>query len=60
MFEGYERQYCELSVNLSKKCSSAALLPIGGINSICDLRLLSGNLLAFQCVPFVDLHSKSL
>nr|GMD28695.1 vesicle transport V-SNARE 12-like [Ipomoea batatas] len=29
VFEGYERQYCELSVNLSKKCSSAALLPIG-------------------------------
>ncbi|KAM7520703.1 hypothetical protein LguiB_019665 [Lonicera macranthoides] len=26
VFEGYERQYCELSANLSKKCTSASLL----------------------------------
>ncbi|KAI3462916.1 hypothetical protein Pfo_019579 [Paulownia fortunei] len=26
IFEGYEKQYCELSANLSKKCSSASLL----------------------------------
>lgn len=26
VFEGYERQYCELSANLSKKCSSASVL----------------------------------
>eukprot|EP00262_Sarcandra_glabra_P003462 TRINITY_DN1418_c0_g1_i1.p1 TRINITY_DN1418_c0_g1~~TRINITY_DN1418_c0_g1_i1.p1 ORF type:complete len:222 (+),score=44.42 TRINITY_DN1418_c0_g1_i1:182-847(+) len=26
VFEGYERQYCELSANLSKKCTSAGLL----------------------------------
>lgn len=26
VFEGYERQYCELSASLSKKCASAALL----------------------------------
>ncbi|KAF8390169.1 hypothetical protein HHK36_024691 [Tetracentron sinense] len=26
VFEGYERQYCELSANLSRKCNSAALL----------------------------------
>ncbi|XP_073149334.1 vesicle transport v-SNARE 13-like [Henckelia pumila] len=26
VFEGYERKYCELSANLSKKCSSAAVL----------------------------------
>ncbi|XP_027097688.2 vesicle transport v-SNARE 12 [Coffea arabica] len=25
VFEGYERQYCELSANLSRKCNSAAL-----------------------------------
>jgi vesicle transport through interaction with t-SNAREs protein 1 len=31
VFEGYERQYCELSANLSRKCSSTALLPHGGI-----------------------------
>ncbi|KAM1960728.1 hypothetical protein FF2_020778 [Malus domestica] len=27
VFEGYERQYCELSANLSRKSNSAALLP---------------------------------
>lgn len=27
VFEGYERQYCELSANLSRKCNSTALLP---------------------------------
>eukprot|EP01018_Ginkgo_biloba_P034320 Gb_03462 [translate_table: standard] len=26
VFEGYERQYCELSANLSRKCTSASLL----------------------------------
>ncbi|XP_038905554.1 vesicle transport v-SNARE 11-like isoform X2 [Benincasa hispida] len=26
VFEGYERQYCELSANLSRKCSSASAL----------------------------------
>uniref|UniRef100_A0A0D6R0Q5 t-SNARE coiled-coil homology domain-containing protein n=1 Tax=Araucaria cunninghamii TaxID=56994 RepID=A0A0D6R0Q5_ARACU len=26
VFEGYERQYCELSANLSRKCTSVALL----------------------------------
>lgn len=26
VFDGYERQYCELSANLSNKCSSASLL----------------------------------
>ncbi|XP_059624177.1 vesicle transport v-SNARE 12-like [Cornus florida] len=29
VYEGYERQYCELSANLSRKCSSAGLLPDG-------------------------------
>ncbi|CAN1313839.1 Vesicle transport v-SNARE 12 [Linum perenne] len=29
IFEGYERQYCELSANLSRKCNSASLLPDG-------------------------------
>ncbi|XVE85820.1 hypothetical protein DITRI_Ditri17bG0121700 [Diplodiscus trichospermus] len=27
VFEGYERQYCELSANLSRKCNSASLIP---------------------------------
>ncbi|CAN0870965.1 Vesicle transport v-SNARE 11 [Linum grandiflorum] len=26
VFEGYERQYCELSANLSRKCTSASVL----------------------------------
>lgn len=26
VFEGYERQYCELSANLSKKCTAAGAL----------------------------------
>ncbi|CAN0896514.1 Vesicle transport v-SNARE 12 [Linum grandiflorum] len=29
VFEGYERQYCELSAGLSRKCNSASLLPDG-------------------------------
>ncbi|KAL7166992.1 hypothetical protein ACSBR2_037617 [Camellia fascicularis] len=29
VFEAYERQYCELSANLSRKCNSAGLLPDG-------------------------------
>ncbi|XP_057493068.1 vesicle transport v-SNARE 12 [Actinidia eriantha] len=29
VFEGYERQYCELSANLSRKCDSAGPLPDG-------------------------------
>jgi hypothetical protein len=28
IFEGYERQYCELSTNLSRKCASP--VPYGG------------------------------
>lgn len=29
VFDGYERQYCELSANLSKKCTTASLLDGG-------------------------------
>lgn len=29
VFEGYERQYCELSANLLKKCTSASLVDGG-------------------------------
>lgn len=29
VFEGYERQYCELSANLSKKCATAGVLDGG-------------------------------
>jgi len=33
MFDGYERQYCELSTNLSRKCTSAASALNGGSKS---------------------------
>lgn len=29
VFEGYERQYCEISANLARKCTSAGLLDGG-------------------------------
>lgn len=50
VFEGYERQYCELSANLSRKCTSASALN-GGISIffICEfwspyLVLFSGSI----------------
>nr|DAD34941.1 TPA_asm: hypothetical protein HUJ06_005581 [Nelumbo nucifera] len=43
VFEGYERQYCELSANLSRKCTSAGLLD-GGMGciplSLCNFLVL--------------------
>ncbi|RVW90454.1 Vesicle transport v-SNARE 13 [Vitis vinifera] len=33
VFEGYERQYCELSANLSRKCTAASLLN-GGVENL--------------------------
>ncbi|KAK7852304.1 vesicle transport v-snare 12, partial [Quercus suber] len=30
VFEGYERQYCELSANLSRKCTATGALNGGG------------------------------
>ncbi|KAL9665297.1 hypothetical protein QQ045_020713 [Rhodiola kirilowii] len=33
VFEGYERQYCELSVNLSGKCSAVSHLDGGASSS---------------------------
>lgn len=37
VFEGYERQYCELSANLSKKITSASFLNGGENISFSDL-----------------------
>jgi hypothetical protein len=31
VFEGYERQYCELSANLSNKCTAATALNGGNL-----------------------------
>lgn len=39
VYEGYERQYCELSVSLSGKCSALALLDGG----ICEDMIFSCN-----------------
>ncbi|GJX36878.1 vesicle transport v-SNARE 13-like protein, partial [Tanacetum coccineum] len=44
-FEGYERQYCELSASLSKKCTSATLLDGGeDINGSVFLQVFMRNI----------------
>ncbi|MQL95601.1 hypothetical protein Taro_028269 [Colocasia esculenta] len=40
VFEAYERQYCELSASLSRKCTSAGLLDGGKKNSFFELNLV--------------------
>lgn len=35
VFEGYERQYCEISANLTRKCASAGLLNGGDSQFFC-------------------------
>lgn len=40
VFERYERQYCELSANLSKKCTSATLLDGGEKKFLIQLLLI--------------------
>lgn len=41
VFEGYERQYCELSANLSQKCTSATLVDGGELETyLIELRKL--------------------
>lgn len=63
VFEGYERQYCELSANLSRKCNSAALLD-GGI-AVYACLLFSNNLTRFHqffsllCVSMIVLSNIS-
>lgn len=34
VFEGYERQYCEISASLSRKCTTAAALEGGKGGSV--------------------------
>ncbi|XP_019170766.1 PREDICTED: vesicle transport v-SNARE 12-like [Ipomoea nil] len=60
VFEGYERQYCELSVNLSKKCSSAALLPIGEPRKQQVTELTVGLDEADVLIRKMDLEARSL
>lgn len=50
VFEGYERQYCELSANLSKKCTAATALNGGKLELamkrlIPNYKLVMSNLL---------------
>lgn len=46
VFEGYEKQYCELSDNLSKKCASAKLLDGGLFKPLFNL---GTHFLCFTC-----------
>ncbi|GAV81217.1 V-SNARE domain-containing protein/V-SNARE_C domain-containing protein [Cephalotus follicularis] len=59
VFEGYERQYCELSANLSRKCTSAALLPHEHKNdTVSDIK--SGLDDADVLIRKMDLEARSL
>lgn len=40
VFEGYERQYCELSANLSKKCTAATAVDGGNKSLNKEMHLL--------------------
>lgn len=54
VFDGYERQYCEISASLSKKCTSAGLLDGGDVLLHFDLFSL---LNAYEDVIFlINLH----
>ncbi|GMI67031.1 vesicle transport V-snare 13 [Hibiscus trionum] len=58
-FEGYERQYCELSANLSKKCTAASAL--GGEQKkqkVSDIRAGLEN--AEDLIRKMDLEARSL
>lgn len=54
VFEGYERQYCELSANLSRKCNSVAVILDRGIRllftSFMDVFLTVFIIVMYVCV----------
>lgn len=59
VFDGYERQYCELSTNLSRKC--AALLALSGEKKKQKLSELNGGLdEAESLIRKMDLEARSL
>lgn len=60
VFEGYERQYCELSANLSRKCNSAALLPDAEEKKQKVSEIKSGVEEADVLVRKMDLEARSL
>eukprot|EP00245_Coleochaete_scutata_P006436 TRINITY_DN20877_c0_g1_i1.p1 TRINITY_DN20877_c0_g1~~TRINITY_DN20877_c0_g1_i1.p1 ORF type:complete len:224 (-),score=51.91 TRINITY_DN20877_c0_g1_i1:412-1083(-) len=59
IFEGYERQYCELSTNLSRKCGNAALLT-GEQKKQKLLELKNGVDEAESLIRRMDLEARSL
>ncbi|KAF7123727.1 hypothetical protein RHSIM_Rhsim12G0133000 [Rhododendron simsii] len=61
VFEGYERQYCELSANLSRKCSSAGLLLDGAEEKMQKISELKAGLDdADVLIRKMDLEARSL
>ncbi|KAI9168940.1 hypothetical protein LWI28_004265 [Acer negundo] len=60
VFEGYERQYCELSANLSRKCNSTSLLPHADEKKEKVLEIKSGLDDAEVLIRKMDLEARSL
>lgn len=60
VYEGYERQYCELSANLSRKCNSAASLPDGEIKKQEISEIQTGLDDADVLIRKMDLEARSL
>ncbi|KAL1198361.1 Vesicle transport v-SNARE 12 [Cardamine amara subsp. amara] len=60
VFEGYERQYCELSTNLSRKCHSASPLPNGEEKNGKIAEIKSGIDEADVLIRKMDLEARSL
>ncbi|KAL6547064.1 Vesicle transport v-SNARE 12 [Orobanche minor] len=60
VYEGYERQYCELSANLSRKCNSAAALPDGDKKNQEVSELQAGLDDADVLIRKMDLEARSL
>ncbi|GFQ02038.1 vesicle transport v-snare 12 [Phtheirospermum japonicum] len=60
VYEGYERQYCELSANLSRKCNSAAVLPDGDKKKQEVSELQAGLDDADVLIRKMDLEARSL
>ncbi|XP_011012815.1 PREDICTED: vesicle transport v-SNARE 12-like isoform X2 [Populus euphratica] len=60
VFEGYERQYCELSANLSRKCNSTSLLPDGGEKNAKVNEIKSGLDDCDVLIRKMDLEARSL
>ncbi|KAG8366390.1 hypothetical protein BUALT_Bualt17G0074700 [Buddleja alternifolia] len=60
VYEGYERQYCELSANLSRKCNSAAAFPDGEKKKQEVSELQAGLDEADVLIRKMDLEARSL